>query len=186
MTRPVVQQGRDGELIVHDGLRVEVVRRHPEPVRYAIVVGEMNPYRLDPRLALWDEPDRASGARLRRIFGLHRHGYRWGLDRRNLCVGKWNDGKAREAASAIAAELRPGAETPYDQLPIVMLGRKVATAFGLSRLDPFTASGRFVAIPHPSGLCRDWNAPGAVERARVVLRAAIPDVPWGVADEDRS
>ena len=54
-------------------------------------------------------------------------------------------------------------------------------------MPPFTVgeecAGQFlVSLPHPSGLCRAWNEPSAVARARDILRRACPDVPWGELD----
>ena len=75
---------------------------------------------------------------------------------------------------------------------IVLLGRKVAAAFGLAHLAPFTSQVvvladegtvlRYVLLPHPSGRCREWNDPGAYELAREMLSAVRPDVPWGESD----
>ena len=78
----------------------------------------------------------------------------------------------------------------------VLRGRKVAGAFGLGHLAPFTRQDvvqidggnllRYVILPHPSGRCRVWNEPDAVERARALLRQVRPDVPWGELCESES
>jgi hypothetical protein len=62
---------------------------------------------------------------------------------------------------------------------LVLLGAKVSAAFGLA-FTPFVTLQRIVPdghcqaviLPHPSGLCRLWHRPGAVEEARELLRAA--------------
>lgn len=70
--------------------------------------------------------------------------------------------------------------------PYVLLGAKVSSVFGwlLNREDfkPFTRHEEtayvrtrprsYIILPHPSGLSRAWNEPGAFERARGVLREA--------------
>lgn len=148
--------------------------------RHVLLVGECNPYtRSHDEYALWDEPEGAAGHRMRCILGLESPAYR-ALGRTNLCVGSWSLEAARERAATI---VEGDAET------VVMLGRKVARAFALDDLEPFETMGygagdcgcdgsrhvagrTFVALPHPSGLCRVWHKPGAVGRARAVLRAA--------------
>jgi hypothetical protein len=56
----------------------------------------------------------------------------------------------------------------------VLVGRSVASAFGLRRI-PFLVWFRLGAatvsvIPHPSGVCRWWNDPRNVSRAEEFLR----------------
>jgi hypothetical protein len=56
----------------------------------------------------------------------------------------------------------------------LLLGRRVATAFGLGRVRTFTEirldSGRPVTlVPHPSGRCRVWNDTGSRATARAML-----------------
>lgn len=135
--------------------------------------GEDNPYGLDPRMALFDLPERASGHRLRKIvLGLKRSTYLGSsVARHNLCMGRWSAPQARQGAQDLLAR--------YPGVPFVLLGRKVAGAFGRPDLGPFAMDGLLVSIPHPSGLCREWGQPGAVERARSLLREACPTIPWG-------
>lgn len=135
-----------------------------------ILVGELNPHDEDPLVALFPLPEHCAGGRLRRILGISLARY-LGLARRNLCAGKWTMTEARRAAQATAAE-------GWDA--IVMLGARVRAAFHLtSEVPAFTASAPFVSLPHPSGRNLIWNDPGAAERAREVLRAAAPGIPWG-------
>lgn len=67
---------------------------------------------------------------------------------------------------------------------VVMLGRKVASAFDhIVSVKPFDAkklNGRvIISLPHPSGLCRDWYRAGAFDNARDVLIRYAHGVPWG-------
>lgn len=136
-----------------------------------VLVGEMNPYGVDPRHALYDLPEGASGHRLRTIvLGVPRAVY-FGFARHNLCVGFWSAGDAAAQASRL--------RTLYPTTPIVMLGRKVATAFGYTG-PACSRDGRLVSIPHPSGLCRAWGDPATVPRVRALLAEVVPDVRLGV------
>lgn len=142
-----------------------------------VLVGELNPYGQDPKYALFDLPKKASGYRLRAlVLGVERRTY-MSFKRHNLCTGSYNKREAEAEAGRLYLEV-------YDSRRVtdavfVLLGRKVATAFGCGGMNPFTIDGRWVLLPHPSGLCREWNVPGAYEKARDVLREAAPDVPWG-------
>lgn len=72
--------------------------------------------------------------------------------------------------------------------PYGLLGAKVTRAFGFG-FQPFTAwrhyllgsHTTYVCLPHPSGLCRAWNEPGAYARARGALRGA--GLSWSGATE---
>lgn len=157
---------------VLDALAAQQPLFHAQPVRKTeplrpLLVGELNPYGADPKYALYPLPEGASGDRLcRLVMGLQRAEYLRRFDRVNLCVGKWSMKAARSEAQRI-----------YDDPPrrIVLLGRKVAAAFGFGAAAPPFSSMRageaaIVLLPHPSGLCREWNEPGAFDRARAVLR----------------
>jgi hypothetical protein len=150
-----------------------------------ILIGESNPYGSDPEFALYCYPPGCAGYRLRRIFGLPQHQY-LALHRVNLCVGDWSKGQAERKAAEL---MDPGA--PWRVM--VMLGRKVAEAFekvalGGVPIVPFStrehASGRtLVSLPHPSGRNPVWNQPSTRARAREILRAIAPELPWGSADD---
>lgn len=76
-------------------------------------------------------------------------------------------GPAREAAQREAIGGRV----------VVLLGRKVAEAFGLKGL-PYLQwcrhrGGRVVVVPHPSGVNRWWNEAANVAAAREVLVTAL-------------
>lgn len=147
-----------------------------------VLVGEMNPYGADPRFALYDEPPNSAGGRLRRkILDMSRRDY-LALPRYNLCVDKWSLKNAR----ARAAEIR---SVNSDRV-IVMLGRKVATAFGYEEMGAFGVatvrrvfdSNRFVALPRPSGRCLAWNDPDSIRRARALLLSLDPSLRVGASE----
>jgi hypothetical protein len=143
-----------------------------------VLVGELNPRGRDPRYALFDLPVNAAGWRLRtKVLQVHRRTY-FTFKRHNLCVGKWSRRDAEREAARLYLE-------EYDSRKgvflFVLLGRKVADAFGCGGLNPFTHDDRFLLLPHPSGRCREWNDPAAGERARSLLREVVPDVVWGEA-----
>ncbi len=148
-----------------------------------VFIGETNPYSDRPYFALYDEPRGATGDRLRRLIcGVHARRYRE-FPRYDLCVGKWSKVDALIRAREVQ-RTHPGAA-------FVLLGRKVATAFCLGAIPPFYwaanvhdgTTDTFIVLPHPSGLNRQWQEPGAFARARDLLREACPDVPWGEAGE---
>ncbi len=107
------------------------------------------------------------------ILGLTRAEYLRRFDRVNLCVGKWSMTEARKAAKTIRGD---GGLFPGGERTVVLLGRKVATAFDLGVYPPFSVvkafSSTYIVLPHPSGLCREWHTPGAVDKARSTLREA--------------
>lgn len=129
-----------------------------------LLVGESNPYGSDPKFALYPEPRGASGDRLcRMIMGLSDGTYMARFDRVNLCVGRWSMPEARKRASELL-------EGPHEVF--VLLGAKVRAAFlgaqatiGIAKLNGKT----LICLHHPSGLCRAWGVPGAVEEARALL-----------------
>jgi hypothetical protein len=145
-----------------------------------ILVGESNPLGGDPYFALYDEPERHAGHRLRRlVLGLHQRTYR-GPDilRVNLCDGPWSAPAARKRAIELDVAHQPPAV-------IVLLGRQVASAFGLEHCPAFTRSGRIILLPHPSGRnCALWTREN-IQRARAMLSEVLPGMPFGEADEVR-
>jgi hypothetical protein len=151
-----------------------------------LLVGEANPYGGDPEFALYPSPPGCAGHRLcRLVMQLDPDDYLERFDRANLCARAWKMTEARARAAELATE--------YVDVPVVLLGAKVCRAFEVA-FDPFSfvdavnrvwrtdASGapeapiertpQYVILPHPSGLSRLWNAPGAYDRARAALRAA--------------
>lgn len=130
-----------------------------------ILVGELNPHGLDPRTALFPRPKNGAGYRLcHNVLGLHEADYLRSFERINLCTGKW------DAAEAMSREMEI-ANSPKTTL--VLLGKKVAAAFGFSGGTSFRIEGVYdhaaVLLPHPSGLCRVWNDLLSVRAARALL-----------------
>lgn len=138
-----------------------------------LIVGEVNPYGSDPVFALYPLPKGASGDRLCRILGMSHAEYLRTFDRANLCAGEWSLREARLKAEWLILDGRAA---------FLLLGRKVAYAFQLGKTPFFQChygveqvrNGKwvrpaFLLLPHPSGRCRAWNKPGAVERARKIV-----------------
>lgn len=132
-----------------------------------LLVGEDNPYSADPRHALSPYPERSAGFRLATvILGMNRAQYLRTFDRVNLCAhGKWSGRIASKTADRLLQD---------DREHVVLLGRKVAAAFGCGdhpafSTRPLVCGTMLYLLPHPSGLSRAWNEPGAIERARELL-----------------
>lgn len=112
------------------------------------------------------------------MFGLRQVSYHRWTRRLNLCEARWSAPEARGRATALLGD-------PKARL-FVLLGRKVAGAFGFDAVLPFSRLpvGIHVAVllPHPSGRNPDYRDVEKVARARALLRAERPDVPWGEVD----
>lgn len=147
-----------------------------------LLVGEANPYQSDPQLAqhfaLYPDPPGCAGWRLcKLVMGLEPEEYLKRFDRVNLCDGKWGMKEAR--ARAIPNIQIDAAKSGR---AVVLFGAKVMAAFAMNYVPftvipplvvpPLNLRPTFVCLPHPSGLSRAWNEPGAFERARGVLRKA--------------
>jgi hypothetical protein len=130
-----------------------------------LLVGELNPYGADPRMALYPLPEGASGDRLRGILGLTCGEYLLQFDRVNLCTGKWSMKQACEVVRRIREE--------RSRESIILLGRRVATAFGVGDRNFFEVVGTLFLLPHPSGRCRVWNDGRNVLRAQAVVKMAV-------------
>lgn len=133
-----------------------------------LLVGEANPHGANPEFALYPLPEHAAGGRLAAILDMSRSTYLRAFRRVNLCPRRWSMRDAREHAAGIASRERG---------PIVLLGRRVAEAFGFGAAPPFSAQGQFYLLPHPSGLNRVWNDPRAAERARALIYPLLPPRP---------
>jgi hypothetical protein len=151
-----------------------------------ILVGEANPYGADPLFALWPDPYNSAGARLQRlVLQLSVDDYLRSFERVNLCPTRWSAPVARAQATALETHVEAGRVA-------VLLGTKVSRAFSAHAppFEPFRAyergAGRLVVLPHPSGLNRAWNEPGAFERARELLRqVGVLPVPATIPAEVR-
>lgn len=135
------------------------------------IIGESNPHQkpgADPshKYDLFPLPKGASGHRLcKLVLGMEMTTYLRSFVRRDLLTEKWTVAAARKAAAEVWKE--------SGRAPLVLLGAKVSAAFGLayipfSSIDHGCVEGlrKVVIIPHPSGLCRAWQEPGAFTRAR--------------------
>lgn len=132
-----------------------------------LFVGESNPHGADPAMALYPLPKHAAGGRLCSILGISPRTYLRRYRRANLLhEGKWS----RVAARAAACDLL--VKDPARR--IVLLGSKVCEAFRVPFV-PFRVHNIFpfpmLVLPHPSGLCRIWNDPSSVTRARAAFQA---------------
>ena len=159
-----------------------------EKVMKPLLVGEANPYQSDPRLAqryaLYPDPPHCAGWNLcHKILQLSEGEYLSRFDRVNLCHRNWSVIEARKKAVEVSS----------DERTFVLFGAKVTRVFAWmlgheDNFNPFTwheeshrvgpletpthVVRRYLVLPHPSGLSRAWNEPGAYERARSVLREA--------------
>jgi len=132
-----------------------------------LLVGEINSRNDNPAFDLYPLPPEAAGGRLCKLLGITSRQYLRTFDRVNLCRNKWVASDAKIVARLVNLN-RPA---------VILLGRKVAAAFGMSGAAPFTKTavkvgGRgtvFYTIPHPSGRNRVWNDPANVTRLRRLL-----------------
>jgi hypothetical protein len=135
-----------------------------------VLLGMNNPISSDPRHALYPAPPGCAGWNLRKYSGLTDHEYLARFDRRNiLSQRKWEKREALAAADALIEELRGRR--------VVILGVETAVIMRLSHLQAFRwqeapggGSGQWSRIPHPSGLCREWNDPLVRACAEVFLQ----------------
>jgi hypothetical protein len=133
-----------------------------------LLVGECNPYGIEPKFALYPLPVNSAGWRLcHKILGLDTTKYLRTFERKNLSNDPFSVVKAREAAKQIIAT-HAG--------PVILLGAKVCLAFD-APYDPFTVQTSLLGperamyiLPHPSGRARAWNDPQAITRTRTLLR----------------
>lgn len=141
--------------------------------RKAIFVGEVNELTSDPRHALHPYPVNGTGDRLcHKVLRLKPSVYLTKIRRVNLCLWDWDMDRAKLKADSVVYE---------NTGPIVLLGSRVAKAFGLKDIKLFSVfqgikgtrlKRTFVLLPHPSGRCRVWNDKGSYQKARRVLKKA--------------
>lgn len=140
------------------------------------LIGENNPYGPDPQFALYPLPERSAGGRLCSvILGMRRPDYLSAFERVNLLSRpRWSAPAARAAASELLSRVPAGRIPDRDR--VILLGRRVFDAcFDGCAWESFAKFGRFLSLPHPSGLSRAWNDPTAIPRARA---AVVELAPW--------
>lgn len=145
-----------------------------------LLVGENNPYSSNPRDALFPLPERSAGGRLCSvILGMYRDVYLESFARVNLLSQpRWSAFAARAAATNLHEGLSP-------ETRVILLGKKVWDAWFEGQFwEPFRPFGRFLALPHPSGLCRAWQEPGAYVRARAAVLELAPWLAGKVGQND--
>lgn len=140
--------------------------------RPVIFVGESPSSRSGPPLG------GAIGRRLAELAGVSEEELRRRCEMVNLldeCPPLQPGGKGRtfdaEAAGDAALRLRlwnPGAV-------LVLLGRRVARAFGLRPPSPVWMAETVLVVPHPSGIVRWWNRAENRRQAAVALRRFLSD-----------
>ena len=89
----------------------------------------------------------------------------------NLCPpGRGDDHWPRGFAAEVAKIVRG-----LDTGKVFLLGRRVQEAFGIDRGVPYGTliDGRFLCLPHPSGLCRVWNDGIELEIIRAQVHMAL-------------
>lgn len=175
--------------MIPDQITARRLRDEGHPASKILLVGELNPYGGPDSNALVPWPERCAGHRLQSsILGIDEETY-LAMHRRNLCRAVWSAKAARFSAS----ETMTTGVWPWTT--IIALGRKVAAAY-VKGLEPFECQGIFghvedgdfathvqeflvIALPHPSGRNVLWNRRENIDRARDLLRARVPGVPWG-------
>lgn len=147
-----------------------------------MLVGESNPYGGDPYYALYPDPPGCAGHRLcHKVLGMAEDEYLEAFDRVNLLDGpRWRVPVARTAARLLLRQTPKGKPVVLPShwiefgQPLILLGARVTRAFRLT-YTPFALHAwcdglgdhrRILVLPHPSGRCRVWNEPGAIEKAR--------------------
>lgn len=166
----------------HGGIFRESVGETTEKLqaRQILLIGELNPYGDTGQYALYCDPPNSAGGRLQRaIFGVPEHVY-LAMWRTNLCTGSWANGRAYLRI----VEILQMTDAPWKIA--VLLGRKVAkaalTATKYRFMGPFSIKGEspvLVTLPHPSGLCREWNDPSSLIKTRNIMQTIAPAIQWG-------
>lgn len=134
-----------------------------------IFVGEAPSSRPGPPLG------GAAGRRLALLAGLPEAELRRRCEFVNLldrCPPLQANGKGRTFDSSAAQAAARSLERALPGGRFVLLGARVARAFGIWHRDrlPISDSGRFLVLPHPSGIVIWYNDKRNVRRASVTLR----------------
>jgi len=122
------------------------------------------------------------GRRLAKLMNVTEYDYRWRTRRENLLprwpgkapAGHGTAWPAKLARGAARRMERRGLFAPRDRV-VILLGRRVAAAFGFSQQDWFAPfciaptqglAAAVIVAPHPSGASRWWNEPRNWNAAR--------------------
>lgn len=125
-------------------------------------------------------PETSAGYHLYELTGLRNRAlYLNHSDRVNLIPAPTARWSVLHAASAACNLINGG--LLRDRL-VILCGHKVQAAFGIVNICPqfvlISEAFDFALMPHPSGRCRAWNDPAAVERCREFMRRRVfPDLP---------
>lgn len=156
-----------------------------------VIIGMNNPYGGNPKYALYPNPEKSAGYRLYKMLEeaacrragasdgvlLLRKQYIDGFDRRNVLSGAWTMARAKKVGALMVQGL-VGRK-------VIILGRGPEAALGLPKTEWFTHSRHewprvladgshgfdYWTIPHPSGMCREYNRQANRERAGDLLLA---------------
>jgi uracil DNA glycosylase superfamily protein len=165
--------------------RARPVTHNPKRAYCALLLGEANPHGSNPRYALYPEPVGCSGWRLcHLVMGLRSQTYLDWFIRANVFPSppeRWSRRAARLAAREVLAQQFGNYRN--DRI-VVVLGRKVAAACGVDvgTRDYQESDGyKFLFLPHPSSLNREWMIPHEPSRCREFLSNHMPNIPFGEA-----
>lgn len=183
------QLWREATRVVPDGASLYDMPR-------ILLLGEDNPQSSKLEHALWPVPSTGktgcAGKNLQSKILAISHVHYYALWRTNLCNPTWDVKQATDRMEELISAYNPWRT-------IVLLGRKVAKVAETEvdlHIKPWTwhpvfrtwehddlgtmeAVIKLVALPHPSGLTRDWNEPANFVRAQHLLAEVAPEVPWG-------
>lgn len=145
-----------------------------------ILVGEANPYGGDPAFALYPSPEGSAGERMcHEILCMNIRTYLKGFRRVNLCPTSWSMPQARRTALELLREIPTGSIFSHKRL--ILLGSKVASAFGVPSTPFQVVDEILLVLPHPSGRCLVWNQEDSMDQVRGCLREFLAMWPELVA-----
>lgn len=159
------------------GLSEEWERAAERAEPAGLLVGEQPAPASNQALPLWPHPPLSAGGRLRDMSGIEVGAYLLRLARVNLHrrpVARWSSKWAEHRAHQLLGTLPDGAR-------VVLCGARARDAVpvlaGRAWFAPHvvqTTHGHavVVAVPHPSGRCREYNDPAARDAAGAAVRWA--------------
>ena len=137
-----------------------------------LLLGLNNPLSDSPKMALWPEPTNCTGWRIWRMVGCSKEDYIRGFDRRNLLDATHYSRQAVRHYREIWEKL---AGRRVLVLGVQVLG-ELLYAGVVSRRPPWILPQKgdgpleWRLIPHPSGLCREYNDPSMSIRVSLLLQ----------------